>query len=78
MKTNSLFAILIALILFVAAYGFQARDAKAQAPAAIEQYQIFNVPPGQNDAQVAARLNAFAAEGWRVRCSTPNGLVLAR
>jgi hypothetical protein len=78
MKTNPLFAVLIALVLFAVAYGFQSRNAIAQAPVvAIEQYRVLNAA-GQNDAQIEARLNALATEGWRVRCSTPTGLVLAR
>jgi hypothetical protein len=79
MKTNPLFALAIALVLFVMAYSLQTRNAVAQAPAVVaEQYQIITVPPGQSDAQVVARLNAAAADGWRVRCSATNGIILAR
>jgi hypothetical protein len=80
MKTNSQIAIVasLALLFFGALYTSQVRTAVAAPPVPVEQYRVVSVAPGRTDAQVEAGLNALAAEGWRVRCSTPGGIILAR
>jgi hypothetical protein len=68
----------IALLAVALTDSFMPRPAHA-APAIIpEQYLIVSVARGQTDDQVVAQLNALGAEGWRLRCSIPNGVIMAR
>jgi len=80
MKSASTIAILAAFILVVIAIASSlfSREAVA-APAAVgEQYFVLSIARGQTDAQLAAQLNTLGADGWRLRCSIPNGLIFAR
>jgi hypothetical protein len=80
MKPNSPLAVIACFVLLVLAviYALPARQAVAAPNDPIEQYLVLNVAIGQTDAQVAAQLNNLAGQGWRLRCSTPNGFVMFR
>ena len=73
----TLFAVLILFAIAIFDSVLTRRAHAAVAPAA-EQYFVLSVVRGQTDAQLADQLNTLGADGWRLRCSIPNGVIMAR
>lgn len=73
----ALIAVLVVLAIAIADFSFTRHAIAAVAPPP-EQYIILSTTRGETDAQFMIRLNALAADGWRVRCSIPNGVIFAR
>ena len=73
-------AIVIALVFLAIALvaSLLPRTAVAAPDRAGETYLILSVARGQTDAQLEGQLNDLAADGWRVRCALPNGVIMAR
>ncbi len=77
MKPTAIIASL-ALLAVALTDSLMPRHAVAAQGVIVEQYLIVGVARGQTDAQVEAQLNALANDGWRLRCSIPNGVIMAR
>ena len=73
-------ALILAVVLFAVALFnlLSPRDAHAINPPPPETYLIVSLGRGQTDAQLTAQLNALASEGWQLRCSIPNGVIMVR
>jgi hypothetical protein len=73
----ALFAVLVLLAIAIFD-SILTRKVNAAAVPIPEQYFVLTVPHGETDEKLAAELNTLGADGWRLRCSIPNGLIMAR
>jgi hypothetical protein len=78
-STSRLAVFAVLLLLAIAVFdSILTRRAVAAVGPIPEQYCILSLARGETDVQLADQLNGLARDGWRLRCSIPNGVILAR